>query len=345
MRILVVGAGAIGGVTGGYLARAGEDVLLVDRVEEHVEAIQTNGLRITGIPGDIQVEVPAVTPDELSGEFDLILIAVKSAHSRAALEQIKPLLNDDTIVISFQNGLNNKSIMTAMVGSERTIGAMVRLGAAYRGPGHVEHLTHGIFVVGEMDGRMTTRLETVRALLDQAAPTQRTDNLYGWLWAKQTYGCLVSSTVLIDVNKTELLTTPYTRELMLEAMRECARVARASGVELAAFDFLDPNALLGNSEEDRATVDCNVQTIIERFGHGKGGVRRDILVRKIPSEVPYTAGEVVEQGEQVGVSTPVLTKIVSMIAEIESGDRRISPDNMRELESVYKESRRVSASS
>ena len=331
MRILIIGAGAIGGITGGYLTQAGEDVVLVDRVEDHVSAMQQHGLLIDGIPGELRVPVTAVMPDHLTGTFDIVLIAVKSQHTESALSLIPPHLSDSGFVVSLQNGLGNKPLVAATVGAERTLGAMVRLGGGYRGPGHISHITQGLFVVGELNGQLTPRLEQLRQLLDNVAPTKSTDNLFGWLWAKETYGSLITLLSLVDATFSEVLALPGAEQLAIRAMRECALVARAEGVRLEAFDFLDPNALLGNTSADHARVRQDLNTIRERFGHIKSGIWRDIVVRRIPTEVPFALGEVVRRAELADVPVPLLGQVYQMMIDIEHGERAMSPSNLDQL--------------
>ena len=105
MTITIYGAGAIGGLTGAYLARAGEDVLMVDRVVEHVEAMHCQGLKITGADA-FTVPVRACRPQELRGPLGLTCLAVKSQDTDAALDVLAPLVGPETLVVSLQNGMN-----------------------------------------------------------------------------------------------------------------------------------------------------------------------------------------------------------------------------------------------
>lgn len=327
----MIGAGAVGGIIGGHLTRLGEDVLLVDRSTEHVRAMQRDGLVIDGPLGGYHIPVNAKTPEELAGEFDLVLLAVKAQHTADALEGIPPHLALNGFAASMQNGLATKEIMAKKIGADRAMGAMVKLGATCAGPGHVIHLTEGLFVVGELDGRFTERLEKLRRLLEKVAPTKSTDNLFGWLWTKQTYLCLLNMTTLVGRTLNELFALPGGRELATRAMRECAMVARAEGVRLEAFDFLDPNALIGDGSAEHARTEQDLAVIGQRFGNAMGDTYRDIAIRKVPSEVPFLSGEVVRRGKRLGVSTPVLEKLVEMIAAIERGEIAMSPDNLHKL--------------
>ena len=104
--ILIWGAGAMGGTLGAYWARAGVDVLMVDIDCEHTKACSTSGLRIEGPVENFTQIVPAVTPDQLKGQYSRIVLAVKAHHTAAAVEQLAPHLEVDGFVVSMQNGLN-----------------------------------------------------------------------------------------------------------------------------------------------------------------------------------------------------------------------------------------------
>src|SRR2546423_13219163 len=128
MPTLIWGAGAIGGTLGAYLARAGADVIMVDTVVEHVEAIVRDGLRITGPIDEFTVRVPAFTPQTLSGAWDEIILATKAHHTEVAVRALLPYLTANGYVVSAQNGLNELAI-AEVVGAERTVGAFINFGA------------------------------------------------------------------------------------------------------------------------------------------------------------------------------------------------------------------------
>ena len=167
MAITVYGAGAIGGVTGAALARAGHDVLLVDRAVDHVNAMNAHGLTIDRPEGSLTVPVRAITPDVLGGGLDLVLLSVKSQDTPAALEVLTPRLASSGAIVSLQNGLNEELIATA-VGSSRTVGCLVNWAADWTGPGRILHGGQGAFVLGELDGRPSSRVASFHAFFELA---------------------------------------------------------------------------------------------------------------------------------------------------------------------------------
>src|SRR5262249_55023013 len=154
----------IGGTLGAFLARAGHDVTLVDSVEEHISAVNRDGLRITGPIAEFTQPVPAATPGTITGEWDTIVLATKAHHTEAATRALRPHLCPTGCVISAQNGLNELAIAD-IVGAERTVGAFVNFGADYIEPGVVHYGGRGAVVVGEIDGRASPRSAHIRDAL------------------------------------------------------------------------------------------------------------------------------------------------------------------------------------
>ena len=168
MTITIYGAGAIGGLAGAYLAKAGEDVLLVDKVAEHVDAINRHGLRITGA-ADLTVPVRACRRRELRGPLGLTFLAVKSQDTDAALDVLGPLVGPDTVVVSLQNGMNPPRI-AARIGADKVVAAFINFSADWQGPGHIEHGGAGAIYLGEIDGRKTERLDRIQSILSNQPP-------------------------------------------------------------------------------------------------------------------------------------------------------------------------------
>ncbi|HEX9106501.1 MAG TPA: 2-dehydropantoate 2-reductase N-terminal domain-containing protein, partial [Longimicrobiales bacterium] len=183
MRMLIWGAGAIGGTLGACMARAGHHITLVDAVREHVDAINGSGLRVTGPIAEFTAELPAFTPDALRGAWTTIVLATKAQHTEAATRALLPYLSDNGCVVSAQNGLNELTI-AAIVGERRTVGAFVNFGADYLEPGVIHYGGRGTIRVGEVFGpaggrgssaRVSALCQAWRALDERAAAT---DNLW-----------------------------------------------------------------------------------------------------------------------------------------------------------------------
>jgi 2-dehydropantoate 2-reductase len=333
MKLAVYGVGAIGGVVGAGLAAAGEDVLLVDVVPEHVVAMNRAGLRIQSAEGEQRMAVRAALPDAVADAFDFVFLAVKTQHTAAALESLAPHLGPDAAVVSLQNGLN-EDVIARRIGAARTIGCMVDFSADYLEPGVIGLGRWSALYVGELDGSLTARLEDVRRRLDRAMPTHTTANVMGYVWSKLCKGSLDVTTALVDATIAEVRGHRPTQRALVEVVREGVQVARAEGIRLEPFDHFDPAAFADASPAGLAAA----QRILDELAVAAAGDRkvrtgywRDIVVRKRPSEIFAITGEIVRRGERRGIPTPVNQRQLELFPEIEAGHRLMSWANLDEL--------------
>lgn len=332
MRTLIWGAGAIGGTLGAWLARAGHDITLVDAVPDHVEAINRQGLRMTGPIDEFTVRVPAFTPAGLSGTWDEIILATKAHHTGAAVRALLPHLGATGHVISAQNGLNELEI-AEVAGAGRTIGAFVNFGADYLEPGVIHHGGHGAVVVGEIDGRITPRVTAIRDAWHQfSARAIVTPNIWGYLWGKEAYGALLFATALTNESIADALALPRYRPLFVALAREILAVAAARRVVPEAFDGFDPTAYLASAPAGAAETSLD-QLVAHNRRSAKthSGIWRDLAVRKRPTEVDAQLGIVVRLGAESGVPTPLTARLVELIHDIERGTRLQSLDTLDAL--------------
>jgi 2-dehydropantoate 2-reductase len=311
MRFLIWGAGAIGGTMGAFLARAGHDVTFVDIVDEHVTAINRDGIRITGPIASFTVRAPAFTAP--SGAWDTIILGTKAHHTETATRALLPHLSATGCVISAQNGLNELAI-AKIVGAERTVGAFVNFGADYIEPGVIHYGGRGAVVVGEIDGRITPRVAEIRdAWLDFDNRALVTSNIWGYLWAKEAYGAMLFATALTNESIADALAMPAYRDLYIALAREILAVAEARGVTPEAFDGFDPFAI------DKSLDD--LVAFNRRSAKTHSGIWRDLAVRKRRTEVDAQLGIVATLGAEVDIATPLTTRLVELIHDIENGGR------------------------
>jgi 2-dehydropantoate 2-reductase len=330
--LLIWGAGAIGGTLGAYLARAGNDITMVDTCVEHMDAIVRDGLRITGPIDEFVVRVSALTPQALSGTWDDIILATKAHHTDIAVRALRPHLTPGGCVVSAQNGLNELAI-AEVVGAERTVGAFVNFGADYLEPGVVHYAGHGAVVIGEINGRITARVNRIRDVWQQFDTRAIvTDNIWGYLWGKEAYGAMLFATALTNESIADALAIPRYRELYVALAREVLAVAAARGVHLEAFDGFDPAAYVvtapGGAAKD--SLDALVAHN-RRSAKSHSGIWRDLAIRKRPTEVDAQLGIIVSLGTAAGVATPLTARLVSLIHEIECGVRQQSLETLDAL--------------
>jgi 2-dehydropantoate 2-reductase len=331
-RFLVWGAGAIGGTMGAYLARGGHDVTLVDTVADHVDAINRDGLRITGPIAEFTQRLPAFTPDALRGSWDTIMLATKAHHTPSAVRALRPHLSAGGCVISAQNGLNEIEI-AAVVGTPRTVGAFVNFGADYLEPGVIHYGGRGAVVVGEIDGTISPRALGIRDAwrsFDERAVA--TANIWGYLWGKEAYGAMLFATALTNESIADALADSRYRELYVALAREILAVAAARGVTPEAFDGFDPRAYLPSAPAGAAEESLDALVAHNRrSAKTHSGIWRDLAVRKRPTEVDAQLGIVVDVGRAEGVATPLTARVVELIHDVERGRRPQSMDTLDAL--------------
>ncbi len=320
--ILIWGGGAIGGTLAAYWARGGVPVLLVDIVPEHVETCRTTGLHLTGPIDTFKVKIPAVTPAEVKGPFNRIVLAVKAQATEAALAQLKPHLADDGFVLSAQNGLNEIASAKA-VGKARTMGCFVNFGADWLGPGEILYGNRGAVVVGEIDGTTRDRTREMFTLLKIFEPdTVLTENIWGYLWGKLAYGAMLFATALTADSMSANFSDPR-REIVFDTLgREVMAVAAARGVTPVGFGAFDPRAFLpGQSAAERRRVIAWLADYTSQSAKTHSGIYRDLAVRRRTTEVDPQIGIITALGHEAGIATPALTTLVTLIHDIETGRR------------------------
>ena len=328
MKLLIYGAGAIGGSIGAHLARAKHKVTLVDRDEAHVSAMQRRGLELRGPVAAFRTPVTACLPAQLADSFHVILLCVKSQHTEAAVKSLRPHLAPEGVVVSMQNGLNEPLIAT-LVGEERTMGAFVNFGADYLEPGVIHFGGRGAVVLGETDGEISQRVQALRAaLLAFEEDATLTDNIFGYLWSKEAYGAMLFVTALTNESIADSLATPEHHKLYVAIARELLAVASAEGIRPESFNGFNPAAFLPGASD--ALAGRSLAEMVEfnrRSAKTHSGIWRDLVVRKRPTEIAMYE-QVLAVGERHGQFMPLTRRMMTMIREVESGQRPLASANV-----------------
>jgi 2-dehydropantoate 2-reductase len=334
-RILIWGAGAIGGTLGAFLARSGHDVTFVDVVEEHVNALRdpARGVRISGPVDTLRITAPAFMPSELSGTWDQVYLCVKSQHTAAATRALLPHLAAEGYVLSLQNGLC-EPLIADIVGTRRVIGAFINFSADWIAPGDILFSNRGAFVLGELDGRISDRLtalhSTIRESFEPAAIV--TDSINAYLWGKLGYATFLFAQALGQLGIADCLARPELLPLWCTLGGEVHDVAVAARVGQHGFNGFDPAAFgpAASAADARRSVDAMV-AFNRPAAKTHSGIWRDLAIRKRRTEVDFQVLPVVETGAALGIDCPKCRKLVAMIHEIEDGIRPMTDDNLIEL--------------
>jgi 2-dehydropantoate 2-reductase len=331
-----VGAGAIGCVVGGLLAKAGEDITLIDQWPEHVEMLRRKGLTLTGTCGDHTIPVKALHLHEaqsIDAPFDAVFIAVKSYDTDWATRLALQYLTPDGYVVDFQNGINDYRV-AAIAGAARSLGAVILIGAGMYEPGIAMRTDTGQvgFKVGEHDGRDTERARALARTLSAVAPTEVTTNLFGERWSKLAINCMVNPLAgLSGLGTSECRTEPGPRRLSVHLAAESIGVGRGCGFEvepimgIAAQRFVDAAAGRGLAE-----VEADISAAARKRGGGRPSMLQDVMRRR-RTEIEQLNGYVVTEGRRVGVKTPFNEKAVELYRAHGVGRLRPDPKNLEPL--------------
>jgi 2-dehydropantoate 2-reductase len=331
-RILVWGAGAIGGTVGAALRRAGHDVTFVDVVPEHVDAIRDCALRIVGPVEEFSVQAPALLPAEVAGAWPRIFLCVKAHHTEAACRALLPHLADDGYVLSLQNGLC-ETVIADIVGRGRTVGAFVNFGADWMGPGEILFGNRGAVVLGELDGASTPRLAALHALMRDFEPDAvTTPDIWSYLWGKLGYGSMLFAQALGDKGIADCLARPELLPVWRALGAEAVGVALAEAVQPRGFNGFDPDAFRPGASEAQAQASVDAMVAFNRpSAKTHSGVWRDLAVRKRRTEVDVQIAPIAEIGARHGLPCPTIRRLVALIHEVEQGRRPLSDGNLLEL--------------
>lgn len=303
MKVCVLGSGAMGSSIGGLLAEGGSEVYLVDTWAEHVQAINSRGLKLIAGSSERVVKVRAATDCRGIGPADLVIALVKSFNTREAIEMAGPIIGDKTVILSLQNGLGNEEIIGAVVGQEHVLGGRTFAGGSMLAPGQVIANTAGKHTyIGELDGATTERVTRIAEEFKRAGLLIAvSSNIIGIMWDKLLVN--VATGALCGITGLPyggLYRMPELRDCALAAVAEGIAVAKASGVKLSTNDPREAwfKASEGLPEDFKPSL---LQS----------------LEKGLKTEIDFINGAVVRYGEKCKVPTPVNKTLVASIKGIE----------------------------
>lgn len=303
MKICVLGAGALGCAIGAALAQAGADVWLLNRSKAHVDAMNDAGLVLVSTEGEQRVPVQATTDAQEVGTVDLVIVLVKSFHTREAITGARALIGKDTLVLSLQNGLGHEDVIGEIVGRERVLAGKTYVGGVLLAPGRIVSGTAGKQTfLGELDGTVTERARRIAALFNDAGlATTVSDNILGVMWDKLLVN--VATGALSGITRLpygDLYAVPELKATALAAVAEAMAVARKAGIRL---QFTEPEQAWKRAAEGLpAEFKASMLQSLE-----KGSI----------TEIDFINGAVVRGGQRLGVATPVNATLVGCIKGIE----------------------------
>ena len=301
IKVAVLGAGAMGCLFGGLLSEKGLNVVLIDVWKEHVDSINKNGLKMDGHGGDRFIKIKASTEPKTLGKVDAIIIMCKATVLEQALTNVKNIIGDKTVLMSFQNGIGHEAIMQKIAGKEKVLGGTTTQASNILGPGHIKNHASLPSWIGEYEGGMTQRVKDIAETFSaHGLETIASDNVKKRKWMKLfALTAIGPLSALFDMNHTELYITNKqhnaARELGKQIILETRSVALAEGVDVSESECLEM-----------------FNKIVESKQTNKSSMAFDIIYKR-KSEIDFINGAVSQIGKKHGVPTPLNNMLYKMI--------------------------------
>lgn len=304
MRIAILGGGgAMGGLFGGWLAEAGQDVTLVDVSAAAVDAINRDGIAIEEKDGTVRtMRVPATRDPGSVGIVDLVVTFTKCYHTEAAVRSALPtMMGEATSVLSLQNGWGNADRIAAVVGTLRVMVGVTYHSATLLAPGRVKHPGTGATYVGELDGALSDRLARVAAAFTQAGfETVATPRVLDEVWKKLALNaCTLPTAALLRFTADQLAAHDGTMALMAALLDEVVAVAAAQGIAL-----------------DRAERWEAITGLLRRAVGGRPSMLQDVEARR-RTEIDVINGAIADAGRRLRIATPCNDTMVCLVRALE----------------------------
>ncbi|MBR4851533.1 MAG: ketopantoate reductase family protein [Tidjanibacter sp.] len=331
MRVAIYGAGSLGTILGAYISKAGEKIELINRNKAHIEALQTKGAQVTGTVQFTQ-PVVAYTPDEMSGEYDIIFLMTKQQHNAEVVAMLKDYLAADGVLVTFQNGLPEMQI-AEILGAERVLGCTVAWGATLQGPGVCELTSEPdalSFALGAITPEKNKHFARVKELLELMGTVEVEENFIGTRWSKLLINAAFSGmSAVLGCTFGEAAAPKESRRIVQQLIKECIDVCQVGGIRIEPVQGKDIVKLLNYTNPIKKAISFFIIPIaIRKHAKLKASMLQDIEKGKL-TEVDAINGAVSAYGRKVNFPTPANDKVVEIIHKIEKGELTASFDNLR----------------
>ncbi len=302
MKIAVIGAGAMGSIFGGHLKEVGEDVTFIDIYKEHMEKVSKDGLYIEMPDGTSKVikGIKTATSTEGLPKMDLIIIFVKSTITKEAAKEALPLVGDNTLFLTLQNGLGNGEAIAEVVGKEKVLLGVTTCGGTFLGPGKVRFAGKGDTFIGGLKIGKEKVLPIVNVFNRAKLPAYYREDVIGLVWDKLFVNVAINPvTAITGLKNGELLNYDETKAIMKGLVEEAVAVAEKRGVK-----------------RDVEEVYNHALEVAEKTAKNMSSMLQDITKGR-KTEIDTINGKIVEYGREVGVSTPYNEMVTYLIKVLE----------------------------
>ena len=332
LSFLVLGAGAVGGITAALMKKNGYDVEIICKYDEYASLISNHGLNVKGTCGSFSVKLPAYSSAKLpASKKDIILHATKATDMVDAAVESAFLLKDDGCFVSMQNGIVEDDLMT-VAGGKKVIGCVTGWGATMESQGNLEMTSAGDFILGYPGRPPDEYLSLVADALSSIVPVRMTDNIMGHLYSKLIINsCITSLGAICGLYLGKMLSAAKIRRIFIEIIRESVAVADRMKIRIEVFGGkLDFKKFI---EGTGPVSDFRRHQMIRLIGFKYRRLKSSSLQsleRGKPSEIDYLNGYIVRNAEKHNIKVPVNKAVVRIIHEIEAKKRIISKENFND---------------
>ncbi|MBR5332144.1 MAG: ketopantoate reductase family protein [Muribaculaceae bacterium] len=331
MRVAIYGAGSLGTILGAYVSKAGAEIELINRNKAHVKALQSSGATIVGTVQFCQ-PVIAYTPDEMSGQYDIIFLMTKQQYNHEVVNMLKKYLTTDGVLVTFQNGLPEMQI-ASIVGEERVLGCTVAWGATLQLPGVCE-LTSSpdalSFSLGAISNQRSKHFDRVKELLEMMGTVDEEENFIGTRWSKLLINAAFSGmSAVLGCTFGDAAQPRASRRIVQALIKECIDVCQAGNIRIEPVQGKDIVKLLNYTNSLKRVFSFFIIPIaIRKHAKLKASMLQDLEKGKL-TEVDAINGAVSDYGRKVGCPTPMNDRVVEIIHKIERGELTPGFDNLK----------------
>ncbi|WP_319522930.1 2-dehydropantoate 2-reductase [uncultured Desulfosarcina sp.] len=301
MKIAIIGAGAMGSLFGALLAEAGQQVTLLDIRQDHVDAVNAEGLVVEKEGTRRQIRIRATQDADSIGPTDLCIVFVKSTQTAEAARTVARLAGPSTLVLTLQNGMGNAEALAEALDPARIIAGTTSHGATFLEPGAIRHAGSGDTVIGPWDSENMDGATAVAEAFDQAGiATKVVAGVHSVMWAKLFINVGINAiTALTGIKNGQLLDLEQTRRLSQDAVKEAMAVAAARGI-----------AIEGDPVE-------KVFQVAEATGANRSSMGQDVDSRRV-TEIGAINGFIVREAQTAGVPAPVNRTLSALVETLQA---------------------------
>jgi 2-dehydropantoate 2-reductase len=325
MKIVILGAGAIGGLVAGYLKSKQQDVSLVARAES-IKAIKEGGLRICGARGDVSIKIEI--SDKLSFKPDLLILATKTQDVEKAIRDNLEFIKD-TLILTTQNGIQADNLVRGYIPQENIISSIIMFAGTYLQPGRIVHNFEGNWIIGRVFGQNDAGVTSVSQALSPAFCVIVSERIKGMKYLKIFVNAGNCIPAILGRSMQEVFSDVDISRININIWREALDIVNKAGIELTSlpnFPLERLTKLAAMPSEQAAKIFSGIMQNLSKEPL-YGSILQSIK-RGRPSEIDYINGEFLRIAKANGLTAPLNAKLVEMVHRVEKTNRFFSKEEL-----------------